>query len=67
MLLKAGILLPQIMNIVIGTVDNRIIRQALVEVRESTGKTITIGSGKPGSLTKRLMAAYKKLVEKETG
>ncbi len=39
----------------------------LVEVRESTGKTITIGSGKPGSLTKRLMAAYKKLVAKETG
>ena len=39
----------------------------LVEVRESTGKTITIGSGKPGSLTKRLMAAYKNLVERETG
>jgi len=39
----------------------------LVEVRESTGKIITIGSGKPGSLTKRLMAAYKKLVERETG
>lgn len=39
----------------------------LVEVRERTGKTITIGSGKPGSLTKRLMAAYKKLVERETG
>jgi len=34
MLLRAGILLPQIMNIVIGTVDNRIIRRALASVRE---------------------------------
>ncbi len=34
MLLKAGLLLPQIMNIVIQTVENRIIRQALGEVRE---------------------------------
>lgn len=39
----------------------------LVEVRESTGKIMTIGSGKPGNLTKRLRAAYKKLVERETG
>jgi len=34
MLLKAGLLLPQIMNIVIQTIGNRIIRQALKEVRE---------------------------------
>ncbi len=33
MLLQAGILLPQIMNIVIDTINNRIIRQALAEVR----------------------------------
>jgi type IV pilus assembly protein PilC len=34
MLLSAGLLLPQIMNIVIQTVGNRVIRQALSEVRE---------------------------------
>ena len=34
MLLKAGILLPQIMNIVVGTVRNRVIRGALMEVEE---------------------------------
>ncbi len=34
MLLKAGLMLPQTMNIVIQTVGNRIIRQALREVRE---------------------------------
>ena len=34
MLLKAGLPLPQIMNVVTGTVGNAIIRQALVEVRE---------------------------------
>jgi len=34
MLLRAGLLLPQIMNIVIQTIGNRIIRQALEEVRE---------------------------------
>ena len=33
-LLRAGLLLPQIMNIVIQTIGNRIIRQALAEVRE---------------------------------
>ena len=33
MLLKAGLPLPQIMNIVTGTVGNTVIRQALVEVR----------------------------------
>ena len=39
----------------------------LVQVLENTGNAITIGSGKPGNLTKRLMSAYKKLVENETG
>jgi type IV pilus assembly protein PilC len=34
MLLRAGLLLPQIMNIVTQTVSNRIIRQALIEVRD---------------------------------
>ena len=39
----------------------------LVQVMENTGDVITIGSGKPGSLTKKMMSAYSKLVEKETG
>lgn len=34
MLLRAGLLLPQIMNIVTQTVSNRIVRQALIEVRD---------------------------------
>ena len=34
MLLRAGLLLPQIMNVVILTVGNRIVRQALREVRD---------------------------------
>lgn len=38
----------------------------LVEVREKAEKSITIGSGKPGKLTKRLIAAYKEMVERET-
>ena len=38
----------------------------LVEVRESAGKVVTIGSGEPGKLTKRLMAAYREMVERET-
>ncbi len=38
----------------------------LVEVRDSAGKIITIGSGRPGKLTKRLMAAYREMVERET-
>jgi len=35
-------------------------------VRDLTGKVITIGSGKPGRITSRLMAAYREMVEKET-
>ena len=38
----------------------------LVGVRDNTGKVITIGSGKPGKLTRRLMAAYKEMVDRET-
>jgi branched-chain amino acid aminotransferase len=38
----------------------------LVAVRGGDGQDITIGSGKTGIITKRLMAAYKELVEKET-
>ena len=38
----------------------------LVEVREITGKTISIGSGNPGAVTRRLMAAYREMVERHT-
>jgi len=38
----------------------------LVEVRDKSGKIITIGSGKPGAITRKLMAAYKEIVERET-
>ena len=38
----------------------------LVEVRDSAGENITIGSGKPGELTKQLMAAYSEMVKRET-
>ena len=39
----------------------------LVAVRDDTGKTITIGSGKPGEITRRLMVAYKERVAEDTG
>ncbi len=38
----------------------------LVAVRDEAGKNITIGTGKPGEITRRLMAAYRERVEKET-
>ena len=38
----------------------------LVETRSNAGEIITIGSGKPGELTRQLMAAYREMVEKET-
>jgi branched-chain amino acid aminotransferase group I len=38
----------------------------LVAVRGEAGQTVTIGSGRPGEITKRLMAAYKERVERET-
>ena len=37
----------------------------LVEVRNKT-QTITIGSGRPGTLTRKLMAAYRQMVERQT-
>jgi len=39
----------------------------LVEVRDSSGKITTIGSGKPGNITNRLMTAYREMVEREAG
>ncbi len=38
----------------------------LVAVRDIDGRMITIGSGKPGEITRRLMSAYRELVERET-
>jgi len=38
----------------------------LVEVRDKSGKVITIGSGKPGKITQRLISAYREMVERET-
>ncbi len=38
----------------------------LVAVRDSAGEIITIGSGRPGKITRRLMAAYREMVERET-
>lgn len=39
----------------------------LVAVRNDTGKMVNIGSGKPGKVTNRLMAAYREMVERKTG
>ncbi len=38
----------------------------LVEVRDNTGRSLTIGSGRPGKLTRRLMAAYSSMVGEKT-
>ena len=38
----------------------------LVSIRDETGKTATIGDGKPGDMTQRLMVAYKEKVSMET-
>ncbi len=38
----------------------------LVEVRDNTGKIISIGSGSPGPVTRKLIAAYRKMVEQHT-
>jgi len=38
----------------------------LVAVRDIAGKVITIGSGKPGEITGRLMAAYREMVARYT-
>ena len=39
----------------------------LVAVRDDAGQTVTIGSGKPGEVTRRLMTAYQEMVGRETG
>jgi len=39
----------------------------LVTIRDENGRMIPIGTGKPGKVTRRLMAAYRERVEKETG
>ena len=39
----------------------------LVAVRDEGGHMIPIGTGKPGKVTRRLMAAYRERVERETG
>jgi branched-chain amino acid aminotransferase len=39
----------------------------LVTVREENGRMITFGDGRPGEIARRLMAAYKDLVARETG
>ena len=38
----------------------------LVEVRDKAEKIITIGSGRPGKITQRLISAYREMVERET-
>jgi len=38
----------------------------LVAIRDKVGNTCNIGSGKPGEITKRLMATYREMVERET-
>ncbi len=38
----------------------------LTEVCDATGDKVTIGTGKPGKITRQLMAAYKERVKKET-
>ena len=38
----------------------------LVSVRDDAGQTITFGSGRPGEVTRRLMAAYKERVAGDT-
>ncbi len=38
----------------------------LVAVRDSAGRVTRIGSGKPGRLTRQLMAAYREMVVRET-
>ena len=64
-----------------GTVGLSIIKQceeafmtnAMIEVMpvttvsDESGHTVTIGEGKPGKITRQLMAAYREMVERETG
>ena len=38
----------------------------LVRIRKADGETLTVGSGQPGRVTRRLMDAYGEVVERET-
>jgi len=57
---------------VISQCDEAFLTNAMMEVMPLTavtdneGNTVTIGTGKPGEITRRLMASYKERVEKET-
>jgi branched-chain amino acid aminotransferase group I len=58
---------------VIRKCDEAFMTNALIEVmpltavNDASGKVVTIGEGKPGKITRRLMEAYRERVEKETG
>jgi branched-chain amino acid aminotransferase len=52
--------------------DEAFVTNAMIEVmpvavvRETSGRMVTIGSGKPGAITRRLMQAYREKVARET-
>jgi len=56
----------------LGSFDEAFVTNAMIEVmpvaavRETGGRMITIGTGKPGKITRRLLQAYKERVEKES-
>jgi branched-chain amino acid aminotransferase len=56
----------------LGSFDEAFMTNALIEVmpvvsvNDENGKVISIGGGKPGKVTRRLMAAYREKVERET-
>jgi len=39
----------------------------LVAIKDREGRTVVIGAGRPGEITRRLMSAYRDIVKKETG
>lgn len=39
----------------------------LVAIRDRAGKTMAIGAGRPGKITRHLMSAYREMVARETG
>ncbi len=53
--------------------DEAFMTSAIIEVMpvtavsDGTGQVVTIGSGKPGEVTLKLMQAYREMVERETG
>jgi branched-chain amino acid aminotransferase len=56
----------------LGGFDEAFVTNAMIEVmpvtavREAKGRRLTIGTGKPGTMTRRLMEAYRERVEKDT-